>query len=115
MKHSQISLMRNISKDRDDDQSRAGIFCTWPWQQWLHFQQGTQKTFCKTFWRGDTVSNDKGEEQTDVVCLWFYIIFGFQLDADGDGQLSLEEFKVLFDNAEKRKKDQKNSSGKASF
>jgi len=29
------------------------------------------------------------------------------LDADGDGQLSLEEFKVLFDNAEKRKRDQK--------
>lgn len=39
----------------------------------------------------------------------------FQLDADGDGQLSLEEFKVLFDNAEKRKKDQKISSRKASF
>ena len=30
-----------------------------------------------------------------------------QLDADGDGQLSLEEFKVLFENAEKRKKDTK--------
>lgn len=30
-----------------------------------------------------------------------------KLDADGDGQLSLEEFKVLFDNAEKRKRDQK--------
>ena len=29
----------------------------------------------------------------------------FQLDADGDGQLSLEEFRVLFENAEKRKKE----------
>ena len=29
------------------------------------------------------------------------------MDADGDGQLSLEEFKVLFENAEKRKKDTK--------
>ena len=27
----------------------------------------------------------------------------FQLDSDGDGQLSFAEFKVLFDNAEKRK------------
>ena len=32
-----------------------------------------------------------------------------QLDSDGDGQLSLEEFKVLFENAEKRKKDTKHS------
>ena len=37
----------------------------------------------------------------------FHSSFIFQLDADGDGQLSLEEFKVLFDNAEKRKKDTK--------
>ena len=29
----------------------------------------------------------------------------FQLDANKDGQLSFEEFKVLFDNAEKRRKD----------
>ena len=36
-----------------------------------------------------------------------YPLYLFQLDADGDGQLSLEEFKVLFDNAEKRKKDSK--------
>ena len=28
-----------------------------------------------------------------------------QLDTDGDGQLSLEEFRVLFENAEKRKKE----------
>lgn len=27
-----------------------------------------------------------------------------KLDTDGDGQLSFEEFKVLFENAEKRKK-----------
>ena len=31
--------------------------------------------------------------------------FFFQLDANKDGQLSFEEFKVLFDNAEKRRKD----------
>ena len=35
-----------------------------------------------------------------------------QLDSDGDGQLSLEEFKVLFENAEKRKKDTKHSDRK---
>ena len=29
----------------------------------------------------------------------------FQLDADGDGQLSFEEFRVLFENAEKRRKE----------
>ena len=28
----------------------------------------------------------------------------FQLDTDGDGQLSFDEFKVLFANADKRKK-----------
>ena len=27
----------------------------------------------------------------------------FQLDSDGDGQLSFEEFKALFDNAKKRR------------
>ena len=31
-------------------------------------------------------------------------IFVFQLDSNNDGQLSFEEFKVLFDNAEKRRK-----------
>ena len=31
------------------------------------------------------------------------LIFHFQLDMDGDGKLSFEEFKVLFDNAEKRR------------
>ena len=35
----------------------------------------------------------------------FFIRIYFQLDSDGDGQLSFEEFKVLFDNAEKRRKD----------
>ena len=30
--------------------------------------------------------------------------FMFQLDSNHDGQLSFEEFKVLFDNAEKRRK-----------
>ena len=30
--------------------------------------------------------------------------FLFQLDSNNDGQLSFEEFKVLFDNAEKRRK-----------
>ena len=37
------------------------------------------------------------------------IMFGsldlFQLDSDGDGQLSYEEFRVLFENAEKRRKE----------
>ena len=28
----------------------------------------------------------------------------FQLDTDGDGKLSLEEFKVLFENADRRRK-----------
>ena len=28
-----------------------------------------------------------------------------QLDSDGDGQLSFDEFKVLFSNADKRRKD----------
>ena len=36
-----------------------------------------------------------------------YLSLYLQLDSDGDGQLSLEEFKVLFDNAEKRKREQK--------
>ena len=31
----------------------------------------------------------------------------FQLDTDGDGQLTIDEFKVLFANADKRKKDTK--------
>ena len=31
--------------------------------------------------------------------------FFLQLDSNKDGQLSFEEFKVLFDNAEKRRKD----------
>ena len=30
--------------------------------------------------------------------------FSFQLDTDGDGKLSFEEFKVLFTNAERRRK-----------
>ena len=42
-----------------------------------------------------------------VKCLLYeyeYQIY-IQLDSDGDGQLSFEEFKVLFDNAEKRRKN----------
>ena len=31
----------------------------------------------------------------------------FQLDTDGDGQLTIDEFKVLFSNADKRKKEPK--------
>jgi len=38
-----------------------------------------------------------------------------KLDSDGDGQLSLEEFKVLFDKAEKRKKENKLASRKESI
>ena len=34
----------------------------------------------------------------------------FKLDSDGDGQLSLEEFKVLFENAEKRRKETHNKT-----
>ena len=34
----------------------------------------------------------------------------FQLDSDGDGRLSFEEFRVLFENAERRKAAQEKSS-----
>ena len=37
-----------------------------------------------------------------------------KLDTDGDGQLSFEEFKVLFENADKRKRDDKEQERKSS-
>ena len=36
-----------------------------------------------------------------VVYIFF---FHFQLDTNGDGKLSFEEFKVLFENADKRRR-----------
>ena len=39
----------------------------------------------------------------------------FQLDLDGDGVLSFEEFKVLFDNNEKRKESKLAAQNKVSF
>ena len=39
----------------------------------------------------------------------------FQLDSDGDGVLSFEEFKVLFDNAEKRKESKLAAQNKVSL
>ena len=35
----------------------------------------------------------------------FRLFIQLQLDSDGDGQLSFDEFKVLFDNAEKRRQN----------
>ena len=39
----------------------------------------------------------------------------FQLDSDGDGVLSFEEFKVLFDNNEKRKESKLAAQNKVSL
>ena len=40
-----------------------------------------------------------------TVCIFFVSLDLSQLDSDGDGQLSYEEFRVLFENAEKRRKE----------
>ena len=38
-----------------------------------------------------------------------------KLDTDGDGQLSFDEFKVLFENADKRKRDDNEQERKSSL
>ena len=95
------SISRFFIADWHDDTGRAGFQCLGQEQEGLHHSKGADQAYQEVVKRWVDGTDGQG------FCLFVVHIFynNSQLDSDGDGQLSFDEFKVLFSNADKRRKD----------